>query len=514
MKSKKALIRFTLMSGLAALTSAALHADRDDDDSWDPVSFEEGVDLLEQGWDEVSVSVEGTPVDLIDDDDYRFDTGGTEILLDLWDFEGLELPLGEAILVTGELDFTDEDDAPGLLYELDAEAIYTLDGELIAIIDDDDYRDEDDDDDYIDDEDARDDDDDDYREDDDDYRDDDDDEDYGEEELLSLEEAISRLESGWDEAYLSVEGVPVTMLDDDEYRFAIGDTEVLLDLWDDDVILAIGETILVTGELEFADEEEFPGLLYELDAMFIEDLDGNRIGDEDDNDEDRDDDEMDDNYGNRAEGTLGELIEMLEARQEDDLNVRTTGTLGERVGADFDDDDEDYTFSDESGVTVILDLDSRADVTFSLTPGMQIEVIGELERVDADDVVPEGITHELDAVWIRLADGTELDIGQLTPLSGSTVSDWMGVFWEIDDAGWYYHPSKGILYSHDALGNDDWFLSLNREDWLYASQQWYPLVYSGSDGWHYLIGSSYGDLQHAYSYSQDSWILDFWRMEQ
>jgi len=303
MKSKKTLIRFTLFTGLGALVPGRWVADADEDDYEDdyrePVTLQEGIDQLEQGWEDAYVSVEGTPVSLIDDDDYRFDVGGIEIILDLWDLTDVVLPLGEVVLVTGELEFTDEDDAPGILYELDAEALYTPEGELIASLkDEDDYRDEDDDDDYIDDDDdardddeddyidddddARDDDDDDYIDDDDEARDDDDDDDdLRDDEVLSLEEAISRLEAGWDEAYISVEGVPVEMLDEDEYRFAIGDTEVVLDLWDESVVLTTGETIRVTGELEFADDDDAYGLVYELDAMFIEDLDGNRIGDED-----------------------------------------------------------------------------------------------------------------------------------------------------------------------------------------------------------------------------------------
>jgi uncharacterized protein YdeI (BOF family) len=299
------------------------------------------------------------------------------------------------------------------------------------------------------------------------------------------------------------------MIDGGDYRFAIGETEVILELWDDDIALTIGEAIRVSGELEFADDDNpAAGLLYELDAIWIEDLAGNRIGGDDDPDDD-----LDERYGNRAEGTLAELVDRLESRQDDDLNVRTRGTLGERVG-NLDDDDEDYLFSDDSGVTVILDLDSRAELSFALTPGLQLEIIGELERVDDDDEIPAGITHELDAVWIRLADGTSLDIGQLTPFAGSTISDWIGYFWKLgDDAGWYYHPSKGLLFSGETLGNDDWFLSLDREDWIYASREWYPFIFSDSGGWHYLIGSAYGDLQHGYSYDRDEWILDFWRQD-
>ena len=339
---------------------------------------------------------------------------------------------------------------------------------------------------------------------------DDDDDGDGGSEIVSLVEAIARLEEGWDDAYISVEGTPVALIDGDDYRFAIGETEVILELWDDDLVLTIGETIRVTGELEFADDDgETAGFLYELDATWIEDLAGNRIGDDDDSGDDRDDD-LKETYGNRAEGTLAELVDLLESRHDDDLNVRVSGTLGEPV-RNLSDDDEDYLFSDDSGVTVILDLDSRAELSFALTPGMQLEIIGELERVDDDDEIPAGLTYELDAVWIRLANGTSLDIGQLTPLAGSTISDWFGYFWRLDDDGWYYHPSKGLLFSDDALGDDDWFLSLNREDWIYANSEWYPFIFSNSEGWHFLIGSAYGQLQHGYSYDEEEWVLDFWR---
>ena len=330
-------------------------------------------------------------------------------------------------------------------------------------------------------------------------------------EPLSFDDGIVHLQEGWDDVTISVEGTPVALIDEDDYRFAIGETEVILELWDDDIVLTIGEAIRVTGELEYADDDDqAAGLLYELDAIWIEDLAGNRIGDDDDADDDREEDDLEERYGNRAEGTLSELVDRLESRQDDDLNVRTSGTLGERVG-NLDDDDGDYLFSDDSGVTVILDLDSRAELSFALTPGMELEIIGELERVDDDDEFPAAITHELDAVWIRLADGTSLDIGQLTPFAGSTISDWIGYFWKLDDDGWYYHPSKGLLFSEDTLDDDDWFLSLNREDWIYVSREWYPLIFSNSEGWHYLIGSAYGELQHGYSYDEDEWILDFWR---
>ncbi|MFO7726511.1 MAG: hypothetical protein R6V45_13310, partial [Oceanipulchritudo sp.] len=462
---------------------------RDDDDDVDgddshsePLSLDDAIDRLQEGWDDVTISVEGTPVARIDEDDYRFAIGETEVILELWD-DNLVLTIGEAIRVTGELEYADDDDqAAGLLYELEAEIIRDLDDNLIAE-DDEAFRDDDDDDDG----------------------------DDSHSEPLSLDDAIDRLQQGWDDATISVEGTPVALIDEDDYRFAIGETEVILELWDDDIVLTIGEAIRVTGELEYADDDDqATGLLYELDAMWIEDLAGNRLGDDDDAEDDREDDDLEERYGNRAEGTLAELVDLLESRQDDDLNVRTSGTLGERVG-DLDDDDGDYLFSDDSGVTVILDLDSRAELSFALTPGMELEIIGELERVDDDDEIPAGITHELDAVWIRLADGTSLDIGQLTPFAGSTISDWIGYFWKLDDDGWYYHPSKGLLFSEDTLDDDDWFLSLNREDWIYVSRESYPLIFSNSGGWHYLIGSAYGELQHGYSYDEDEWILDFWR---
>jgi subtilisin family serine protease/uncharacterized protein YdeI (BOF family) len=356
-----------------------------------------------------------------------------------------------------------------------------------------------------------DDDEDDGRDDDDEGRDDDDDDDGRDDALVSLEQAIARLQQGWDDAHVSVEGVPVALIDDDDYRFAIGETEVVLELWDDDIVLVIGEPIRVTGELEEADDDDrAAGLLYELDAAWIEDLAGNRIGDDDD--DDRDDDDLRKDYGKRAEGTLADLIALLESRQDDDLNVRVTGTLGQRLG-NGSDDDEDYRFTDESGVTVILDLDSRANLRFALTPGMQLDIIGELERVDDDDDdAPAGVAYELDAVWIRLADGTALDIGQLTPLAGATISDWIGFFWKLDDDdGWFDHPTKGLIFTDDTLDDDDWFLCHNRDEWFHVSRDWYPLIFSRTSGWYLLVGSAFGERQHAYSFEKDEWILDFWR---
>jgi uncharacterized protein YdeI (BOF family) len=489
MKTKKTVSWLSAFSMLAAIPAVGLSADEDNQANGGEIrSFDEAIVLLEEGWDDVVIAVEGIPMGMIDDDEYRFAIGGTEVILDLWE-DSLLLPTGEAIRVTGELEYADADDqAAGFLYELDAETIRDLDGNLIATDDSGngdggDYRDDDDD----------------------DYADD------GHGELLSLDEAIARLEQGWDEAYISLEGTLVSLIDDDEYRFAIGETEVILELWDDDVILPLGETVRVTGELEYADDDDrTAGFLYELDAMWAEDLAGNRYGDDEETEGDREDDDLEDVYGGRVEGTLSELVDLLESRGDDDLNVRTTGTLGELVGTS-DDDDEDYFFSDGSGTTVILDLDSRAELSFALTPGMELEVIGELERIDDDDAVPAGVSYELDAVWIRLADGTSLDIGQLTPLAGSTVSDWIGYFWKLDDDGWYYHPSKGLIYSDHTLGDDDWFLSMNRDEWIYANRDWYPLVYSNAEGWHFLIGSSYGEIQHAYNYDQAEWVLDFWK---
>lgn len=479
MKSKITPVWLTLFSALVALPSATLYGDDDDGGTaGEPHSLDEAIVHLQQGGEDVDVYVEGIPVELMDEDDYLFVIGETEIVLDLWN-EDVVLPIGEAIRVTGELEWADDDDqSAGYLYELEAKLIEDLDGNLIARADVDDIHDDDGDD--------------------------------HNGKLIPIDEAIARLKQGWDEAYVFVEGVPVELIDDDDYLFVIGDTEVILELWDDDVVLPIGEAIRVSGELEWADDDDqAAGLLYELDAMWIEDLAGNRIGD-DDSDDDHDDDYQDKDYGKRAEGTLAELVDLLEASDDDDLNVRTKGILGELV-SHLSDDDDDYRFSDGSGVTVILDLDSRSDLSFDLTPGMELEIIGELERVDDDEDVPADIMYELDAIWIRLADGPDLDLGQFSPLDGSTISDWMGYFWKIDDDDWYFHPSKGILFSDDKPGEDDWYFSFNLEAWVFVSRDLYPLAFSMSDGWFYLVGSPYGEKQHAYSFDDDEWILDFWR---
>jgi subtilisin family serine protease len=94
---------------------------------------------------------------------------------------------------------------------------------------------------------------------------------------------------------------------------------------------------------------------------------------------------------------------------------------------------------------------------------------------------------------------------------GPVVTDWIGYFWKLDESRWYYHPSIGYLFSPTGFGIDGWFFSFSREDWIYASRQWYPLVFSNTGGWHYLIGSPFGQIQHAYSYEADVWVLDFWR---
>lgn len=90
-------------------------------------------------------------------------------------------------------------------------------------------------------------------------------------------------------------------------------------------------------------------------------------------------------------------------------------------------------------------------------------------------------------------------------------ADWIGLFRELDDEDWYYHPSVGYLFSFTAFGDDGWFLSLNRGNWIYTSRKSYPFVFSNTEGWHYLTGSANGGRQHAYSFDKDEWILDFWR---
>lgn len=84
---------------------------------------------------------------------------------------------------------------------------------------------------------------------------------------------------------------------------------------------------------------------------------------------------------------------------------------------------------------------------------------------------------------------------------------------ELGDDGWYIHPSKGLLFSDDAFDDDGWFLCMSRDEWIYANRDLYPLIFSESGGWHYLIGSSYGERQHAYSFDNDEWELDFWRKD-
>ena len=205
------------------------------------------------------------------------------------------------------------------------------------------------------------------------------------------------------------------------------------------------------------------------------------------------------------------MVALLELRQDDDLNVRVSGTLGERF-TESSGSDAKYLFSDDSGVTVILNLDSRAELDFAFAPGTQLELIGELEPDERDENVAAGVYHGIDAVWIRLADETSLDIGQFSPFTGSTISDWIGYFWKLEADGWYYHPGKGFVYGGTAFGDDDWFFSSNRADWFYVSRSWYPFIYSSTGGWHYLIGSAYGGLQHAYSYALGEWILDYWGM--
>lgn len=215
--------------------------------------------------------------------------------------------------------------------------------------------------------------------------------------------------------------------------------------------------------------------------------------------------------GEWTEGSLAELVNRLESGEEEDLNIRVTGILGERLGGSLD-ADEDYRFSDGSGVTVLLSLDAFTDVAIAMPGGTRFEVLGELESIEEDEA-PGDLAFELEAVRLRLADGTELDIGPQSPLAGSIISDWAGFFWRLDKTGWFFHPSKGVLFDEDAFGEEGWFFSLNRNDWMYAIRGWYPYVYSNAEGWYYLIGSPYGGLQHAYSFSREQWVLNFWRME-
>lgn len=215
--------------------------------------------------------------------------------------------------------------------------------------------------------------------------------------------------------------------------------------------------------------------------------------------------------GDPVEGSLAQLVEQLELNQDADLVVSVSGILGERFGVLSDDDD--YLFSDGSGFTVLLDLDSQVDLSFDMAPGIQLDVIGKLETAGDDTTLPSGINHKLDAVWIRLPDGTALDIGPISQLAGSTISDWIGYFWELDDDGWYFHPGKAYVYSNSPLGDDGWFYSMNLGSWIYVHREWYPVVYSSADGWLFLVGNAYGDRQHGYRFDTSGWVLDFWRRD-
>lgn len=480
-------------------------------DTTEALSLAEGMGFISSGLTDIKVLVEGAAVSSIGTDDYVFAAGTTQIVADLWD--GATLTVGETVQLVGSLKASSDYAASGYTYELEVAGIFAVDGTLIAsdmsatgtgtggtsgsggYDDDDDHYDDDDD--HL------------GSDDDGDSSDDNggkdsDDDHNSSRNLLSLDEAIARLAQGWEEAYISVEGTPTALLDDDDYLFVIDGIEVVLDAWDG-ASLVIGELIQVTGELEFTDDYSMQGILYELDAMRMKDTAGNRLGDDDADDSQS----SEEDYGKRAEGTLAELVAILEQSRDNDINVRTTGILGDVIPNPGDDDDN-YLFSDDSGVVVVLDLDSRANVNFALTPGIQLEIIGELDYVDADDYAPEGIVHELDAVWIRLADGTTLDVGQMTPLSESTVSDWIGYFWEVDEQGWYYHPTKGFVFGGESFGDDDWFFSANLNEWVYATRQLYPFIFASEGGWHYLMGSSFDPTQHAYNYTAEEWIMDYW----
>lgn len=213
-------------------------------------------------------------------------------------------------------------------------------------------------------------------------------------------------------------------------------------------------------------------------------------------------------FSNPVTGNLAQVVAALEAGDSESLAVRITGTLGEPTGNLADGDG--FLFANGSGPTVLLDLDAWAELTFRLTPGIELEMVAELERLDNDETPAAGVTHELKPIWIQFANGTAIDTGPGTPIRTAIISDWFGYFWELEENGWYYHPSKGLLYSAGDLGLDGWFLSLNRVDWLYASRALYPYIYLNTGGWHYLVGSPYGELQSAYSYDLEEWVADFW----
>lgn len=311
-----------------------------------------------------------------------------------------------------------------------------------------------------------------------------------------LSDAIDRLNEGLEKTDVYVEGVAVERIEEEKYRFTVGDTDILLKVWDEATALVIGASIRVSGELEFGDEDDQEdGFLYELEAQSIEYVDGSGNGSSGGDDV--------------HEGTLAELVSAFESSASEDISVRVIGTLGAPANG-VSDDDDDYLFSDGSGVTVILDLDSRAPIDFALAEGIQLKITGELALLDDEESVPGGPRYELEALLLSLPDGTSFDVGQSSPLTEATVSDWIGYFWRLEAPGWYYHPSKGFLFGGDDLGDADWFFSSNLTDWIYSSRILYPFVFSNANGWHYLLGSPLDATQSAYSYARDQWISDFW----
>jgi len=209
------------------------------------------------------------------------------------------------------------------------------------------------------------------------------------------------------------------------------------------------------------------------------------------------------------DGTLTELVSLLESGEDEDLDVRVTGILGERLGDPLE---AEYRFTDGSGTAVLLELDAYTDVRYAMPVGTRLEIRGELAEIEAEDESPGTIAYQLEGLLVRLENGAELDIGPQSRLAGSTVSDWAGYAWELEEAGWVFHPSKGLLYADDPFGSGGWFFSINRTDWLYTVRDWYPYVFSHTSGWYYVIGSPYGGLQHAYSFIREEWVFDFWRL--
>lgn len=314
--------------------------------------------------------------------------------------------------------------------------------------------------------------------------------------------AIDRLEAGWEEAYVVTEGTVLERIDDEEYGFLTGGIEVILKLWDDDLELVVGSAIRVTGELELANDDELEDrYLFELDAEVITRVDGSPLDGGTDSSGSSDTIES---------GTLAQLVDLLESRGAEEISVQVDGVLGASAFKEADDDD-DYLFTDGSGVTVVLDLDSRARLDFSFTQGIALQIVGELSRLETDESDTSGVQYELDALWVELPGSISFDVGQLTPFADATISDWFGYSWETDVAGWFYDASKGFVFAGDTFGDDDWFFSSNLSDWIYASRAFYPFIYSNAEGWHYLIGSAFDPTQHAYNYERNKWVMDFWK---